>query len=177
MEATLPVKPAQSVDKSSQKMSQKPTQSIKLMSVKANTIVLPGEYLELETDVKDQTILAEGWLPGQWPEPQLTTIAQGKIKIQNNTEEQVLFTNKRAKTIKLTATNNTDWTQSSLSSIRQEPGDNIPLSDSETIDGIKIGNTTSDIKDLIHAAHRQFRKVFSKDLTGGYNGYYGHHEC
>merc|ERR1711873_382295 len=155
MEATFPVRPAKTKAKSSNSLSQKPTQNnLKLMSVKSNTIVLPGDYLELDTDVKDQTILAEGWLPGQWPEPQLATIAQRKLKIENNTEKPVVFSTKKAKTIKLTATNNTDWTQYSMSAIRQEPGDKIPLSDSETIDTIKIGNTSSDIRDLINAAHR-----------------------
>ena len=57
------------------------------------------------------------------------------------------------------------------------PTTTMPLSDSETIDNIKIGETTDDIKELLLAAHRKFRKVFCKDLTGGYNGNYGPHMC
>ena len=51
------------------------------------------------------------------------------------------------------------------------------MPDSETIDTIQIGDTTLYIRDLIQGANRQFRKVFSKDLTGGYNGYFGQHKC
>ena len=178
MEATLPIKPVQDNSITFTSPSQKTTQhNPKLMSVKSNTIILPGDSLELDTDVDDQTILVEGWLPGQWPEPQLANIAQGKLNITNNTKEPVVFNTKKAKSIKLTARDDTDWTQHSMSAIRQESKNKIPLSDTETIDNIKIGNTSSDIKDLLNAAHKRFRKVFSKDLTGGYNGFYGHHEC
>ena len=30
---------------------------------------------------------------------------------------------------------------------------------------------------IIEQAHTQFHAVFDKDLTNGYNGFYGHHEC
>ena len=125
----------------------------------------------------DQTVLIEGWLPHHWPEPQLVTITQGKLKVTNNTKQPVIFDNKKTRSLKVTTTAHTDWTQPFLSAIKQEPRNISPLSDTETIDTIKIRDTTSDIKELIQAAHRQFRKVFSKDLSGGYNGYYGHHEC
>ena len=45
------------------------------------------------------------------------------------------------------------------------------------LDQIDIGKTSDDIRDLLDAAHRRFRKVFNNDLTGGYNGYYGRHKC
>ena len=51
------------------------------------------------------------------------------------------------------------------------------MPDSETIDTITIGDTTEEIREMISAANRRFRKVFSKDLSQGYNGYYGHHKC
>ena len=178
VEATLPIKLVQdnlvSFTGPSQKTTAQPNN--KLMSVKANKIILPGETLELATDVQDQTVLVEGWLPHHWPEPQLASITQGKLKVINTTKEPVLFNNKKSKSIKLTTTDDTDWTQPSLSAVKQESKNVIPLSDTEAIDTIKIGNTSSDIKDLLQAAHRRFRKVFSKDLSGGYNGFYGHHE-
>ena len=71
----------------------------------------------------------------------------------------------------------TDWKQPFLSTLKQEQRKVSLLSDSETIDTIQIGDTTADIRDLLTAAHRRYRKVFSKDLSGGYKGYYGHHEC
>ena len=171
LEATLPIKPCHS--------PQQPTTqpNNKLMSVKTNKIVLPGDTLELDTDLQDQTVLVEGWLPYQWPEPQLVSISQGKIAVVNQTQKPILFDTKRSKSIKITTTTDTDWTQPCLSTMKQENQKPIPLSDTETIDLIKIENTSTDIKDLLQAAHRKFRKVFSKDLSGGYNGFFGHHEC
>merc|ERR1712089_24063 len=113
----------------------------KLMSVKANKIVLPGDTLELATDLEDQTVLIEGWLPHQWPEPQLVSISQGKLVVANNTQKPVLFDTKKLKSIKITTTTETDWTQPSLSAIRQETQNVLPMSDTETIDNIKIGDT------------------------------------
>ena len=51
------------------------------------------------------------------------------------------------------------------------------MSDSETIDTIQIGETSADIRDLLEGAHRRFRKVFNKDLTGGFNRHFGQHKC
>ena len=34
-----------------------------------------------------------------------------------------------------------------------------------------------EVKKLIGVAHEENRHVFNKDLTGGYNGYFGKHEC
>ena len=47
----------------------------------------------------------------------------------------------------------------------------------KTIDQLKIGETTTEIRDLLFATNTKYRKVFNKDLTGGYNGYYGPHTC
>ena len=85
--------------------------------MKANKIVLPGDTLELATDLEDQTVLIEGWLPHQWPEPQLVSISQGKLVVANNTQKPVLFDTKKSKSIKITTTTETDWTQPSLSAI------------------------------------------------------------
>ena len=133
--------------------------------------------MELTTDMPDQEVLIEGWLPHHQPEPQLVSITQGKLQVTNNTNQPVIFDNKKTRSIKVTTTKHTDWTQPFLSAIKQEPRNVSLLSDYETIDTIKIGDTTTDIKELLQATHRRFRKVFSKDLTGGYNGYYGRHEC
>merc|ERR1712240_200025 len=171
LEATLPIQPMS--------RSQQPTTQTnnKLMSVKDNIIVLPGDTLELNTDLQDQTVMVEGWLPHQWPQPQLVSISQGKIVVQNQTQEPILFDKKKSRSIKITTTTETDWTLPSLRSIKQDSPHCLPLTDTETIDTIKIENTSTDIKDLLQAAHRKFRKVFSKDLSGGYNGFFGHNKC
>ena len=63
LESTLPIKPCNSLQKSTTQPHNK------LMSVKTIKIILPGDTLELDTDLQDQTVLVEGWLPYQWPEP------------------------------------------------------------------------------------------------------------
>ena len=187
IEATLPIQPvqystlhspgAQSMSES-QVHRQKPTlPAHSLMSIKSNKIILPGESLELDMTIPDQTVIVEGWLPHHWPDPQLVSISQGKLQVTNNTTEPVLFDNKKVKSLKIMTTEHTDWTQPFLSTIKQEKRNASPLSDSKTIDTIKISDTTRDITELLQAAHRCFSKVFSKDLSGGYNGHYGRHEC
>ena len=145
MEATLPIQPVQNdtVQILTGPLQIPAAQSNnKLMSVKTNKIILPGETMELTTDMPDQTVLIEGWLPHHWPEPQLVSITQGKLEVTNNTQQPVLFDNKKAKSIKVTTTAHTDWTQPFLSALKQEPRNVSPLSDTETIDTIKIGDTT-----------------------------------
>ena len=76
MEATLPIQPVQH---DTVQILTGPSQipaaqsNNKLMSIKTNKIILPGETMELPTDMPDQTVLVEGWLPHHWPEPQLVT--------------------------------------------------------------------------------------------------------
>ena len=110
--------------------------------------------MELTMDMPDQEVLIEGWLPHHWPEPQLVSITQGKLQVTNNTKQPVIFDNKKTRSIKVTTTEHTDWTQPFLSAIKQEPRNVSPLSDHETIDTIKIGDTTTDIKELLQATHR-----------------------
>lgn len=47
----------------------------------------------------------------------------------------------------------------------------------QTIDLINLKNAQEDIRDLLHAAHKVYRQVFSNNLTEGYNGYFGKHIC
>ena len=85
MEATLPIQPVQhdTVQILTGPSQIPPAQSNnKLMSVKSNKIILLGETIEFTTDMPDQTVLIEGWLPHHWPEPQLVSITQGKLEVQ-----------------------------------------------------------------------------------------------
>ena len=149
------------------------------MSIKTNKIVLPGESIDMDTTLGDQTVLVEGFNSNHWPAPQVVNIAQGKIPIVNTSTEPVVLTSHKVNSIKITPTETVDWSSPSyttLSSITtSQPITSMP--DSETIDTITIGDTTEDIRDMVLAANRQFPKVFSKDLSQGYNGYYGHHKC
>ena len=53
----------------------------------------------------------------------------------------------------------------------------VPPTDSETIDNIKYGEMDPDLKEKLLTNHRKYRKVFSGDLSEGYNGYFGPHVC
>lgn len=156
-----------------------PNNRYNLMSIKTNKIVLPGESIDIDTTLEDQTALVEGFNSNHWPAPQVVNIAQGKIPIVNTSTEPVVLTSHKVNSIKITPTEIIDWSSPSyaaLSSITtSQPITSMP--DSETIDTITIGDTTEDIRDMILTANRRFRKVFSKDLSQGYNGYYGHHKC
>ena len=68
------------------------------------------------------------------------------------------------------------WQESQLATF-SKPTKPSPQTDTETIDLIKIGETMKYIQDLLYAGHRKYHKVFSRDLRGGYNGYYRTHVC
>ena len=51
------------------------------------------------------------------------------------------------------------------------------LTDPETIGLIKYGNIDPKVKHILQTAHIKYRKVFDKDLSEGYNGYFGQHVC
>ena len=168
-EATLPV--------SNQNTSK--NNRYNLMSLKTNKIILPGESIEIDTELGDQTVLVEGFNSHHWPAPQVVNIARGKIPILNTSADPVILNAHKVNSIKITPTEIVDWSspRNAFLSAITTPTQSAPLPDSETIDTITIGETTDEIRDLILAANRRFRKVFSKDLSQGYNGYYGHHEC
>ena len=154
------------------------TKRYNLMSVKMNKIVLPRDSITLDTTLPNQTVLIKGWNACHWPEPHITKVNDRKIQVINTSNNPVILRENRVNSIKVTSTNNTDWKPLHLSTIATQPRkSSTALSDSETLYQIDIGKTSTDIKDLLDAAHRQFRKVFNNDLTGGYNGYFGHHSC
>ena len=47
------------------------------------------------------------------------------------------------------------------------------LPDSETIQLIKFGKIKPEMKAVLYSTHRKYRDVFNKDLSNGYNGYFG----
>ena len=51
------------------------------------------------------------------------------------------------------------------------------LTDAETIGLIKFGQTEPKVREMLDIAHREFRQVFDKDLSGGYNSHFGKHVC
>merc|ERR1711867_227582 len=150
-----------------------------LMSLKTNKIILPGESIDVDTHLEDQTVLVEGFNGEHWPPPQVVSISQGKIPIVNTSDEPVILTSHKVNSIKVTSTELVDWSTPSYAALSAitTPPQFKPMPDSETIDTITIGDTTENIREMVTAANKKFRKVFSKDLTHGYNGFYGQHKC
>ena len=91
-EATLPI--------SQQSTSQ--TIRYNLMSLKTNKIILPGESIELDTELEDQTVLAEGFNGHHWPQPQIVSIARGKLPLTNTSADPVILKAHKVNSIKLT---------------------------------------------------------------------------
>ena len=93
---------------------------------------------------------------------------------------------KKTRSIKLTSISTIDTTEPTSPAVtttvnpssqtKSRPKINLPP-DSQSIDLIKIGDTSPEIRDRITAAHRNYREVFSNDLTGGYNHHFGKHIC
>ena len=166
-EATLPVKA---------KHSDKHGDTIPLISLKSKQIIMPGDMIDVPTNLADQQVIAEGWRHNDWPAPQLTEVKNESIQLTNHSTQPVILRDNRVNSIKITTTQMTDWQSPQLLATRT-PTTTMPLPDSETIDNMKIGETTDEIKELLLAAHRKFRKVFCKNLTGGYNGHYGPRMC
>ena len=110
----------------------------------------------------DQTVLVEGHNGNHWPEPQVVTISRGKFPVTNNTTNTVILNKGGVNSIKVTPTEEMDWSAASslnlsVISIASKQSTNLTsLPDSETIDTIVIGDTTEEIRDLIQAANRQF---------------------
>ena len=134
------------------------------MCIRSNEIILPGDSLDLDTDLPDQTVVVEGWLPHQWPDPQLVSISQGRLQVTNTSSQPVVLTNKRVNSVKITSTEDTDRTQPFLSTLKQEIRNVSQLSDSKTIDTIQIGDTTADIRELLQAAHRRYRSLQQRPI-------------
>ena len=83
------------------------------MAIKENKIILPGESINLDTHLEDQTVLIEGFNSQHWPPPQVVTIAQGKIPIVNTSAEPVILTSQKVNSIKVTPTEIVDWSSPS----------------------------------------------------------------
>ena len=139
---------------------------------------MPGNSTNLQTHLPDQKVVIESLKSGQWPPPQLATIKNYTITLVNNSNQPVILTEKKATLIKITPALVTDTRQTSHTQYRLNPIKPAKkLTDTETIGLIKYGQIDPKIKHLLHTAHTKYRKVFDKDLSGGYNGYFGRHVC
>ena len=151
----------------------KPCTFVQLKSIKA---LLPGQKVTEKVPHLDGAVVAiEPWERNKmqtWPEPHLATIKEGVLELVNNTSEIVKLGDD-VKTFKVWATEdpseNTSYYEfSRYGNIKPEDG-LAEIHIEEDID--------EDAREIIQKAHSSHGEVFNKDLRGGYNGFYGKHEC
>ena len=146
--------------------------------MKTKRILLPGDHLSVKTHLPDQEILVEATNSNNWPPPTLASIKNHNMDIHNTTTKPILIDGKSTLSLKLTPTTQTDMSDPPHNTHyynHYSPQQPQQLPDSDTINLIKFGKTDPSIRALLESAHRKFRDVFNKDLSNGYNRYYGRH--
>ena len=162
----------------SSKVNQNPPSQLLSFNSFKSRVLLPGQDISVPVDKNDGTIVSiEPFVQNvncEWPESQLQQVVHGKINLRNSTFKPILL-GKDVKQFQVRETKeieNPDPTyykyQPKLSHISSNT--NISLIKQEEIKSEKA-------KELIDRAHEDFQDVFNKDLSQGYNGYYGKHEC
>ena len=156
-----------------------------LHSFKSMRVILPGQTVDLPVNAPDDELIAvEPWEKNKnpdWPQPQLCTVLNGQVQVLNETPEPIILSKDvqyiKTRTTVLAAENQLH----SFYSPRQPGIHNIDIpqrSKCGSIKEIKQGeHINDDIKKMIDEAHHQHEAVFDKDLTNGYNDFYGRHRC
>ena len=143
-------------------------------------VLLPGQEVAVSVDKKDGTeVCVEPGLHNikTWPQSQLRTVSNGKIYLRNS-EIDPIFLGKDVKSCQI---RDTEAPKDEDKSYYNYQPTNSNISTEEVIDNttlIKQGNIQSeDTKRILDDAHSKFSDVFDKDLTKGYNHFYGQHKC
>ena len=160
--------------------------SSRLLKLQSRSL-LPNQEIEVEVPEKmkyQSHVAVQPWEHNEvqdWPECSVKTVIDGKIKLTNSTNKSFLlgegWKGDNVKKCQLfSVTNNYDQDNSfykfnsSLSNIKSESTDNTNLIPTDHIE-------SHDVKKIIEDGHKLFKDVFNKDLSTGYNGFYGKHEC
>ena len=144
-----------------------------------SSVLLPDQEIAVSVDKKDGTVVCVE--PGlhndlEWPEPQLKTVTNGKIHLRNAKNLPILL-GKNVKTLQLRDT--VEAEEENYVYYKYIPTNcNISTDIQDNISLIKQDdNQSENVKAILKEAHQKFQKVFNNDLSGGYNGFYGKHEC
>ena len=139
-------------------------------------VLLPGQSVDIPIKSEDGTIVSvEQWEHNNdqsWPEPHLSLITNGKLCIGNSTNNPILL-GKDVKKVRIRSTHNPVTSENSYYEF-------IPSFNSisqDYVDQIKCENISEEAQAIIDKAHIKHSAVFNKDLTHGYNGFYGKHQC
>ena len=141
--------------------------------------LLPGQDVEvaIPNKLKEQQIVAvepyELNINGSWPNPAMVEVKNGNISLINDTSNPINL-GKEVKRCKL----------SPVVHPSQQVNDYYEYEHKiqTDMDAHHVAIDTSHIqceeaKKLVEDAHHKYTEVFNKDLSKGYNNYYGVHEC
>ena len=144
-------------------------------------VVLPGQELSVETRYDEDTeVVVEPWaenVNSEWPRPQLSVVKHGNVELVNDTDEPIILT-KDVKLIKVSkAVPFRENSGKNFYNIQPPSLMNI-LHKRGCLEEINIANDIEeDVKIMLSEAHQKHGEVFNKDLSGGYNDFFGRHRC
>ena len=140
-------------------------------------VLLPGQSEEMDVPEEDGTTVAVEAMEQnnntKWPEAHLQKILHGKLTIKNTSNDPI-FLGKDVKLIRVWKTED-----ETLNDPKYYPGYSPKLTNiiEDNISPISVGDMPADVKKIIDDAHEKYKDVFNKDLSKGYNGFFGKHKC
>ena len=140
-------------------------------------VLLPGQSEEMDVPEEDgKTVAVEAMEHNnntKWPEAHLQKILHGKLTIKNTSNDPI-FLGKDVKLIRVWKTED-----ETLNDPKYYPGYSPKLTNiiEDNISPISVGDMPADVKKIIDDAHEKYKDVFNKDLSKGYNGFFGKHKC
>ena len=145
-----------------------------LCTLNSTKVLLPQQTLTVPVPFTDQHVIAvepaSNSPTPHWPAPQLCTIAGGAIKLHNDSNEPVLI-GKDIKQIHIRPTDTVPPATQPCSPPAQTP-------QHQQLPALPQGKSIpAEVISTINQLHLQFKEVFNKDLTQGYNGAAGPHVC
>ena len=168
----------------SQKNHDTPMKTI-MVKCKTTKVILPGQDLHQDVDIPNDTVVAnEPWEQNKhcdWPTAQLCTVRNGVIRIKNYSTDSVILGKdvllyKVRPTVEKTEDH--DPEENSYYKFPEPCLKSMATKVTTFSDEIKFGeHIKCDAKELLNNAHTTYADVFNKDLTNGYNDFYGKHRC
>ena len=143
------------------------------------SVLLPGQTISYNVPHQDETLLAiQPWFQNKntnWPTPQLCTVRNGQIQVNNNTPTPI-YLNKEAPKLQIRTTK--EITHSNLQPDCQYQQVKIQTHQ-PNLEDIQINTTGVDthVINYIKEVNNKYKNVFDDDLKEGYNMQFGKHIC
>ena len=147
--------------------------------------LLQGQSMEVEVEMPEgSVVVVEGWHSNvtDWPGAELCEVRNNRVALTNNTKEPIIIGKKGdIKTLKVSKTvekSRAELKQAdpSFYTFNNMEANNMPKEDNTK--EISMGKEIKqEVRRRLDVAHRDMAAVFDESLQGGYNGYYGPHEC